>query len=287
MVNVYESVRIHSHKPLKSKFKYKDSFQIFPSKRKLKVNGPIIYPMILQLSFQAPEPYLRYSTSNSNILTRKIFEKLYLLSFFTQFHFFESSSARQIKKFSYSQFPEIKRGQIEWYHYKGFDDHNVPEIIFPEDLETYLEVYDKINEEKKNIFRKSLYLFYSGLELKGPYPGQSFISTVSAIETLINTENYTPARCDSCKQYIYGVSKRFKDFILKYAYSGKNNKSTNQFINKLYDKRSKITHRGELLVADLFWDDEEHDVDWSESFLHKDLIGVTRQSLINWLILNS
>ncbi len=287
MTKIYESVTIYSNKPLKSKFRYKDSFQIYPSKRKLKINGRIIYPIILQLSFLKPIRYYRFSTHNSDKLTNILIEKLHLLSLFTQFYFFGFSKRKHpIKKFSSNEYPEIKRGMIKWYQDKTLDDRNVPEIIVPDNIEDLFDKYEKLDKEKYNIFRKSLYLFYSGVELKGSFPSQSFISLVSALETLIDFDNPFSGRCNSCGQPIYKVSKRFKDFILKYAYSGKETKSNKKFITSLYNKRSEITHKGLLLVADLFWDNNQVFVDWKESFLHKDLIGVTRHCLTNWLIIN-
>ncbi len=284
MVNVYESIKIYSTKPLNSRFRYKDLFQIYPSNRKLKN----YHPIILQLSFSKPTPYYRYSSNDSDILSRTTIEKLHLLSLFTQFYFYGFSKRKHpVKKFSSSAFPEIKRGMIRWYQDKTLDDRNVPEIIVPDNIETLFDIYEKLGKQKYNIFRKSLYLFYSGVELKGPFPSQSFISLVSALETLIDFDNRFSGRCNSCGQPIYKVSKRFKDFILKYAYSDKETKSNKKFISSLYNKRSEITHKGLLLVADLFWDNKQFSVDWKESFLHKDLIGVTRHCLINWLIANN
>ncbi len=283
MTQVYESVTIYSTKPLKSIYRYKDSFQIFPSKKKLNC----FFPIILQFAFEKPTPYMRFSNNHSDPLTKYIIEKLHLLSLFTQFYFFDFKKRKKtIKKFSSQQSPKTNSGKIKWYQDKTLDDRNVSEIIFPKEINKWFEVYDDMDIEKKKIFRKSLYLFYSGIELKSSHPSQSFMSLVSAIETLINSEGHSPNRCPECNQLKYKVSKIFKDFIRKYAYGNKKTISNDKFINKLYSKRSNITHNGNILVADLFWDDTEHFVNWEESFLHKDLIGVTRVCLINWMIFN-
>lgn len=284
MAIVYESVTIHATKPLNSKFRYKNSFQIYPSKRKSKK----YYPIILQLAFSYTPPYYRYSSNSSDILTVNTMEKLHLLSLFTQFHFFYFSKRKNpIKKFDATLFPKIKRGQINQYQDKTLDDRNVSEIIAPDNIEVWLEIYDELNDTKKNIFRKSLYLFYSGVELKATHPSQSFISFVSAIETLINFENYSPKKCSECNQFIYKISKRFKDFIWKYAYNNSKTETNKKFIDQLYSKRSDITPQGKLLVADLFWDNKQNFVDWGESFLHNGLIEITRICLINWLVKNN
>lgn len=283
MTKVYESILIYSNKPLKSKFKYKDSFQIIPSQRKTK----LFHPIVLQIAFDAPTPYFRFSNKNSDILSRKIIEKLHILSLFSQFFFWGFNKRKiPIKKFSSKYYPDTKTGNIKWYQDKTLDDRNIPEIIFPKDISKWLDIYEKMNSETKKVFRKSLYLYYSGIDLKSSYPSQSFMSLISAIETLINFEEYSPKKCERCNQDEFKVSKRFKDFILKYAYSNKKNESNNKFINDLYSKRSNITHNGNILIADLFWDDKTELVDWKESFLHKDLIGVARVCLINWIIIN-
>jgi len=283
MTQVYESVTIYSTKPLKSKYRYKDSFQFFPSKKK----QSYYYPIILHLALEKPTPYMRFSNNNSDNLTKKIIEKLHLLSLFAQFYFFDFKKRKHpIKRFSTQQFPEITHGKINWYQDKTLNDRNVSEIIVPKEISDWLEVYDNLDVEKKKIFRKALYLFYSGIELKSSHPSQSFMSLVSAIETLINFEMYDPERCSECNQFKHNISKRLKDFIWKYAYNNKKTQSNKKFINALYSKRSNITHHGNILVADLFWDDSKNFVDWKESFLHKDLVGVTRVCLINWMVIN-
>jgi len=292
-----ESVIIYATKPLKGSFSYA-GLRLFPSNLKKNSIGP--YPIRMQFTIDSDEPYFRFSSNNRDLLSKRIIEYQYLLSLFSQFFFFDfRKNSNPLKKFSKNKYKPIKRGKIEWYQDKSLDDRNVAEIVFPEYIELLFDSYNSINEKFKTAFRKALYLYYAAINLKSIYPSFSFISMVSAVETLCQIEfkkenelidecgrchslKSSPWICDVCSAPLWGIGKKYKLFITKYCFGNEPTSLDSQFLNKVYSTRSKIVHTGSVLTVDDFWNDET--VNWDQSFLHKDLLSYTRVSMNNWLL---
>ncbi len=298
----YNRAIIYSTKPLSGKFYYRDIFRLLPSKRRYRNSQ---FPIKLQYSVKNPSA--NYPLDMKILKDRRdleVLEKIHLLSLFSQFYFYDLGRKYMfIKKFSSMNLKDVPRGSIRFYQDLTLNDLSVIEIIFPEQIEEFLDKYYTLESDEKNVFRKAMYLFYIGIKLKNKHPSISFLCLISSIETLAQFDNKeqnkkvkescsqchsletSSWKCKECGNPIWGIGTKFKKFILKYAYMNKQTSSNNKFINKLYSTRSKISHFGAFLDSDLFWDDRQFTVNWHESFLHKDLIAVTRLCLINWLIL--
>ena len=81
-----------------------------------------------------------------------------------------------------------------------------------------------------------------------------------AIDGLANVSEPPPSRCPACQQTtseekcegcggpVFGLTARFREFV-KHASTDKDRRT---FANRLYDLRSAIAHRGELLREDEF-----------------------------------
>ncbi len=288
MPDIFERVTIFTTKPVIGQYRFSDRFQIYPSRRKPVRNGRLFYPLTIEMSFpKQDEPYYRYSSGGNDELTRRIVELQHLLSVVTQFFFFGHVKAKSpIKRFTNRSCDPIETGQIRWYQDKVLDDRNVEHFAVPDHMGIVLDAYYALPRARLLTFRKACYLFYCGVELRGAYPTLSFASFVSAIETLMAFDGGPPDRCECCKQLRYRLSARFKKFVLTYGYGGKDDAGAKKFAKALYDQRSKILHEGKLLLADMSWhvmEGERAGVNWEESFLHKDLLAVTRVCLLNWL----
>lgn len=300
MKEIKESVIVYTTKPLSGYFSCA-LFNVLPSK----IRNNKYYSVILQFSNKIDEPYFRFSNNNSDSLSKKIIELNILLSVFTQFYFFGfRKRSKPIKHFTVlKNFDKIKYGTIQWYQDKSLDDRNVDSIIFPEEINILFRAYFSLNEKKLKILQRAISLFYSGIELKLSYPSQSFLCFVSAIETLTQVEFEkedegiienkcchtiieSPWKCDECKSPLWGIGQKYRKFLKKYAYNNEIDQNGKKLINKIYSIRSKIVHFGQLLYSDNFWkeSDEPH---WDESFLHKDLLHITRISILNWLLHNA
>ena len=158
-------------------------------------------------------------------------------------------------------------------HIYGQEGYNAPD--FQTTIESFEEIpnydlidpmsfsFQKRNSIKKIKFNDLLNIFYSSdkTELKKMYLNAcivlnksfeireidlsaSYLFMVSAIEALIRIEHLGESNeiCNSCKQPMYKVSRKFKDFIDKYGYE-----VDNKTKNKFYSMRSNIAHSGQLL----------------------------------------
>ncbi len=200
MPSFIKSVKVFTTKPLKKSFSHAE-LQLLPSSQKTGTLGA--YPLRMQFRIEVDEPYYRFSNNNSDALSKKITEYLYLLSLFSQFYFFGYRiRSKSIKKFSNNKFEPINRKKINWYQDKSLDDRNVNEIVFPQYIEFLFDSYNKLENEVKKTFRKALYLFNTAINLKSSYPSISFISMVSAVETLcqieFKSENDLIEECGNC-----------------------------------------------------------------------------------------
>jgi len=290
MPEIFERVTIFTTKPVIGQYRFKDKLQIYPSKRKpIEQNGRFFCPLTIEISFsQQGEHYYRYGIPyGRDQLTKQIVEIQHLLSVVTQFFFFDHIKAKSpIKRFTNKSCKLIEKGNIRWYQDKALDDLNVANLVIPEFMDSILETYYALPKDKLLAFRKACYLFYYGVELYSTNPSLSFASFVSVIETLMGFGAKSHDKCKCCGQPKYRLSARFREFIFTFGYGGKKSAGAKKFINKLYTQRSKILHEGQLLLGDMFWhpvEEEIMSVNWEESFLHKDLLGVTRLCLINWI----
>ncbi len=289
MTIICEKITTYTTKPVLGQYRFNDKFQIYPSKRKPIQNGRYFYPLIIEMAFSKQgEHYFRFGTPfGIDQLTKNIVEMHHLLSVVTQFFFFgHIKSKNPIGKFINKTIDNIEIGNINWYQDKVIDDRNVPNFVIPKFANQVFEIYYSLPKNVALTFRKACYLFYCGVELRGTNPSLSFASFVSAIETIIASDKSKSEKCNACGQLKYKLSAKFREFIITFGYGGKTSAGAKKFINKLYIYRSKILHTGQLLLGDMFWHPvEEEDIDkkWEESFLHKDLLGVTRVCLINWL----
>ncbi len=284
---IVERIILYSTKPLNGVYKFREEFQIFSSRRKPIQEGRFYFPITLEFSYSpSSKTYFRYGYPHgADDLTKKIIEYQHLLSVATQFFFFDFIKEKNFRtKLTKSRAKKVGTGKIRWYQDKALDDRNVPEMIVPPYIDKFLEAYYSIDEKKRPALRKSMYLFYTGIELRGRYPSISFASLVSSIETLINLQKYPSRPCNMCGQKIFKVGERFRDFLKIYAFNGKMNREQKRIINKIYGIRSKILHEGNLLLASKVWERGSKDMNkrWDQSFIHKDLIEITRACIINW-----
>ncbi len=289
MTEIFERVTIFTTKPVVGQYLYKNKLQIYPSIRRPIQKGRLFYPLTIEISFQQQgEHYFRYGTPfGSDQLTKQIVEIQHLLSVVTQFFFFDHIKSKSpIRRFTNKTCGLIENGTINWYQDKALDDRNVENFVIPEFIDSILEIYYALPKELLLVFRKACYLFYCGVELRGNNPSLSFASFVSALETLMAYGAKAPNHCKECGQPKFRLRERFRKFIFSFGYGGNESAGARKFINKLYDHRSKILHTGQVLLGDMFWHPVEETSDikkWEESFLHKDLLGVTRVCLINWI----
>ncbi|MBO8170218.1 MAG: hypothetical protein H0Z35_13745 [Thermoanaerobacteraceae bacterium] len=287
-MKTYERFILSSTRPLFGQLRYRDVFQIHPlNYKKNDSPGEIrrIYDFILEISLEKGELYFRYSYPfGSMVPGKKVLEIVHLLSTISQFFIFNPRGpvCDELDGFTNNNYPQVKQGEIRYYQNRSVNDQTVEEIIFPKNAIEYLDFYFTLNSENKDIFRRSMFLFYSGVELEFTHRSLAYVSLISCIETLIAASLNKPSKkCKCCGQDILKISKKFKWFIKNF--SGIDNIS---YINRLYSFRSKIVHGGYILISDKVWHDNYEDMiggKGDDYFLRKNLIGIARACLLNWL----
>ncbi len=154
-------------------------------------------------------------------------------------------------------------------------------INFPESLSDLYRKYLSLDTEKRKAYRNASILFKSGLLLKDERINLSlaYVSFISCIETLIYYEHKDEdiERCKHCGQLRYRTTRKFKDFMEKYI---SKDKDFQKYSQDIYNIRSQIIHRGQLLISD------EKMFELMDSVKIEYLIRLTRITMVNWLVSN-
>jgi hypothetical protein len=106
---------------------------------------------------------------------------------------------------------------------------------------------------------------------------------VSAIENLVSYDNNGKEDTCKCGEIKYGVTRKFNTFVKQYL-TASTEKEKNEYVDKIYDTRSKIVHAGGLHIYDLdqnFWDMWGKEELKDYLFL-QNIESITRICLINW-----
>lgn len=145
-----------------------------------------------------------------------------------------------------------------------------------------LETYFDLNDDEKRAFLSACVLFSKALEAKTVSVSLTYIGIVSSLEALIDFEHRGEKenRCKKCNQLKYKVRKKFCEFVAEYASTDIECK---KFANNLYDRRSGIGHRGELLADDVVGrvvPPSAENQDWTEL---SNMIHLARICFVNWL----
>ncbi len=207
---------------------------------------------------------------------------------------------------------EVQWGQ-QGYFYKGFqsniDDFTSPKVAsikqidpneyfnrygrstdqeydLPNNIGNLFDVYYSLEEEAKKSFLCSSSLFDQGVEMWSEHPSLSFAAMVSSLETLVHFDNRKEKieRCKECGQGIYGVVKTFRDFFNKY---GSPSPEFRKYALKVYKYRSKILHRGELFLGEVYPRRFGSFDGFEDDELRRSIIRTCRICLINWLLTNN
>lgn len=205
----------------------------------------------------------------------------------------------QIKDFVVKNHPTTKGiNQALYFYHDPFDDRT-KEVTFPNTIVLVLKKYFELDKESRKIVSAVIHLICNGLEIQNKMKSLSFLSFVSAIETLANYEyrkmnneikyecpncqalKASPLLCEKCNRPIWGVKAKFKTFLKTYVSPSAG--SVTKY-NRIYNLRSNIVHNGMLLLGDeqLNWAKSEK-AD-SQYMTHLEVIQAAKVSLVNWLI---
>ena len=137
-------------------------------------------------------------------------------------------------------------------HDPNVDDDSKHPITFPSTIHFALNAYFAKTTQVRETIDTAISYIVTAVELKRRRKTLSMLSAFTALETLVNLEyeDYLPVKCATCGQPEYKISKRYRDFLLKYIGDSPSNKRS---FNRLYSHRSKIVHTGrKLRIEHLF-----------------------------------
>jgi hypothetical protein len=213
------------------------------------------------------------------------------------FYYPEMSDDLKITGFSEKDYSDVTLIN-DYYYFTHFDKFK--NIAFPVSYVSFLDTYFKLIEPTKAKTNAVIKLIKHGIETFHKFKSLSFLSFISAIETLVDEEyrdenkkivfscdnckslKESPFKCETCGQPVWAVGFKFKEFLKKYISSSPG--SITKY-NKIYNLRCKIAHSGYLLLGDNnlnVWEKPEKSE--KEYITHLETMQLSRLSLFNWIL---
>lgn len=188
------------------------------------------------------------------------------------------------KIFSKDEFSKMSSDEIEhipyvdYYRKIGTVGDN---LSFPDIIDSLFDKYFSLHDDIREVFDKSVILFSHAHKILSVSSSIGYATFISAIENLVDYENkgLSIEHCRECGQPKYKVTKKFKDFMIKYT-SG--DAFYKKYAQKIYSQRSKILHAGDIFKTDI----TKANFDFRSSIEVMNLIETVRVCLINWLMKN-
>ncbi|GAB2464284.1 hypothetical protein GCM10011375_16430 [Hymenobacter qilianensis] len=191
-----------------------------------------------------------------------------------------------------SGFTEITINPIQTVDYPDYyldqphlDSDWYTDIQFPSILDYLLDSYFNLEGNAANSVNAAISYTASAVELFNTRKTLSLLSSFTSLETMVNLEydGVDPCRCRECGQQRFSISKKFRDYLLKYIGDTQSNKKK---FNKYYALRSKIVHTGKQLQSELLFADVEQTIRHEELITRTEILQLGKLSIINWLLEN-
>lgn len=207
-----------------------------------------------------------------------------------------------ISKFTESEYDNVlKIEHNKYYTHPDIDNQKENELTIGEHTELFFNSLIKLDKQKKEYLDNAITLINNGMKIRNHMKSMAFIAFISSIETMaylesksnkveiefecksckrIKSSQYT---CKTCEKPIWGISQQIKIYLKKYL---SQNKDLNSVINKLYGRRSKIAHTGNLMMGDIHFD-------WNNPEKRNDhfmelvaAMQYSKMSLVNYVLIN-
>lgn len=180
-----------------------------------------------------------------------------------------------------SEYDEIEKKESLSYFGDNFLKRITSKVTYPDSIEALLDKYFDLSKQDKNVLNTSIILFTQGLELVTTKKSLAIVAFISSIENLI-TYDHKDEPEDTCKcgEIKYGVTKKFKDFVSNFIKAESKTK-LKEYVNEIYNLRSKIVHAGRLHIGDLdnnFWELSRE----KNPFIVNEIEQIARICIINW-----
>lgn len=159
------------------------------------------------------------------------------------------------------------------------------EVQFPTTIYMDFDSYFKQSPEIQEILKTAISYAVSAAEMRLSKKTLSIIAAFTAVETMVNLEfkDMEVANCETCGQPQFKVSKKYRDYLLKYIGHTASNKKK---FNSYYSLRSKIVHTGQRFKTESLFG-EVTDKEKDEEFLnHLEILQMCKLAVVQWLLKN-
>ena len=186
------------------------------------------------------------------------------------------------------QLPFVPTGE----YYKRFRDTRGytedDQVDFPDNINFLFDIYFSLPSIKKTAYYMACHLYNEALFFQRTIPSLSMVSSVMAIEKLMNSEIDTNKtctkcgapesieRCSECDTPIYRLRSRFREFMATHSLPDKDT-----LYRDMYDIRSRLAHGG-LLREDLFDTGFYAGEKDNEDRLRRNSLIVVHDALLHW-----
>jgi hypothetical protein len=166
----------------------------------------------------------------------------------------------------------------DYYSRRGIE---LGPLSLPNTFGECLQIASQLSTSSYNKLLIALTFFAMSHDVWRASRSSSYASLVAAIEALLPESNRQS--CKVCGQPIYQISKRFRDFLTRYAPGREQAPDRKALQNAFYELRSGLAHGTKVLQSDLEpW--KFHDRGGQlEDDLHRRLQEVVRIAILNWL----
>lgn len=188
----------------------------------------------------------------------------------------EEFKKQAIKSISKIEYPDY------YYEYPHLDSDRTKEIAFPSIIDELLDTYYSLEPTLQKSVDSAISYTVSAVELSNRRKTLSLISSFTSLETMVNIEydGVKVEKCEACGQPKFSVSKKFREYLLKYIGSSDTNKKK---FNSFYSLRSKLVHTGRQLQTEALFAEVEKETEFSELVTRIEILQLGKLGIVNWL----
>jgi len=181
-----------------------------------------------------------------------------------------------IKPISTIQYPKY------YYEYPHLDSDRTKEVALPSIISVLLDTYFSLTPTLQKSVDSAISYTVSAIELSDRRKTLSLLSSFTSLETMVNIEydGVKVEKCEACGQPKFSVSKKFREYLLKYIGSSDTNKKK---FNSFYSLRSKLVHTGRQLQTEALFAEVEKETEYSELVTRIEILQLGKLGIVNWL----
>jgi hypothetical protein len=203
------------------------------------------------------------------------------------FHFKYLKNEIPTNSFSDLNSNEIKKVQHKHYFMlkPNIDFDSRKTIELPITIDELFDIYFSLSKENIVYLENATSYVVSAMELINTKKTLSLLGSFTAMETMVNLEfkDVASEKCEKCGQLKYSVSKKFREFLLKYIGDSAQNKKK---FNSYYSLRSKIVHGGQQLKTEMLYSNIPREERLVEHLTRLEILQMGKLAIINWLLIS-